>query len=370
MDEDSSVFAVSVRIPGTPVAGFVGLVDSLEAGQTLDLDEAIEIPNGGVAVGPEGGGSIFLVDGATPRLERIDVLPDGTLERQGVISTQRFSVTSAGVAAGNLLFVSETKALVIDTLAFLIIVWNPETLEIANTIDFREAQVPGTLSVIGNTSVRRGNELVFALSLIADSTFKPDSALVFVDLETDTINQVVEIPDCSAVSDLLIASDGSLYAASDVASVFNRLAGRNNDTTECFVRVPPGTYDLEDYTLFSDRTGGLLAGTMLQLSDTRAYVRVLDESRLPTNILDIPDVNGASAWSWGIIDLSGGAPFQSLSELGLKSGSTNPFTIDGAFWATESANGLETSNLVNLSGETPTPGLTSTGIILNAFRVR
>jgi len=368
--EDDLVYAVSIRIPGTPVSAFVALVDSIDASRRLDLGEAIEIPNGGIAVGPERGGSVFLVDGATPQFEKIDVLPDGTLERRGLLSTQRFSLTSSGVAAGNFFFLSETKAYVIDTLAFLIIVWNPETLEIVDTIDFSEARVPGTLSVVGNTSVRRDSELVFALSLVADSTFQPDSTLVFIDVETDTVNRVVKVPDCSAVSDLMLTANGSLYAASDVASVFNRLSGRNDDTAECFVRVPPGTYDLEDYTLFSERTGGQLAGTMLQLSDTRAYVRVLDESQLPTSILDIPDVNGASAWSWGIVDLSGSTPFQPLGGLDLKAGSTNPIIIEGAFWATESDDGFVSSNLVDLSSETPRPGLTSTGVILNAFRVR
>ncbi|MEM8608805.1 MAG: hypothetical protein AAGF92_16995 [Myxococcota bacterium] len=368
--EEGPIFAVSTRIPGSVVSGFVGLVDSLDGGRTLDLAEAIEIPNGGIAVGPELGGTIFLVDGATPQLEKIEVLADGTLERRGILSTQNLSLTSSGVAAGNVVFLSETKAFIIDTLAFLIIVWNPDTLEITGTIDFRDAQVPGTISVAGNTSVQRDDELVFAVSLIADSTFEPDSALVFVDLETDTVNRVVEIPDCSAVSDVLLAGDGSLYAASDVASVFNRLSGRNDDTTECLVRIPPGTYDLEDYTLFSERTEGSLAGTMLQLSDTRAYARVLDQSLLPGTIIDIPDVNGASAWSWGIVDVSGETPFQPITGLGTTAGSTNPFVIEGAFWATESTDNLESTNLINLGSETPTRGLSSPGIILNAFRVR
>ncbi|MEM7136690.1 MAG: hypothetical protein AAF500_08940 [Myxococcota bacterium] len=364
------VYAVSVRIPGTPIAAFVSLVDSLDADRRIDLTDTIEIPNGGVAVGPERGGSIFLIDGATPQLEKIDVGPDGTLERRGILSTQRFSLASNGVAPGNVVFLSETKAFIIDSLAFLIIVWNPETLEITNTIDFREAQVPNVLGVVGNATVQRGNELVFALSQLAGVTFAPDSALVFVDLTTDTVTRVVDIPDCAAVSDLLLAGDGSLYAASDVASVFNRLSGRNDDTTECIVRIPPGSYEVEDYTLFSERTGGRLAGTMLQLSDTRAYARILDESLLPTDIFDIPDVNGAAAWTWGIVDVSGGSPFELLDELPLKAGSTNPFLIDGAYWATESGDALDTTNIVNLGSELPSQGLSSTGIIINVFRVR
>ena len=367
---DRPVYAVSFRIVGIPVSGFVALVDSLDANAEVDLGRSIEIPNGGLAVGPERGGSIFLVDGATPRLEKVELLPDGSVESRGVISTQAFSISSSGVSAGNFVFLSETKAYVIDTLALLIIVWNPESLEILGTIDFSDARVAGSLGLVGNRSIRRDNELVFALSRIAGSTFEPDSALVFVDVENDSINRIVELPDCAAVSDLMITDDGSIYAASDVASVFNRLSGRNDDTTECFVRIPTGTYDVENYTVFSQRTDGRLAGTMLQLSDTRAYVRVLDESLLPSGVVDISQINGALAWTWGILDFERNGPLDVLSDLELKAGSTNPFIIDGAFWATESNDGFESSNLVDLSGETPSPGLTSPGSIINAFRVR
>ena len=370
---DDPVYAVSFRIAGTsgaPVSGFAALVDSLDADTELDLGRSIEIPNGGLAVGPGRGGSIFLVDGATPLLEKVELLPDGSVEPRGVLSTQAFSISSNGVSAGNFIFLSETKAYVIDTLAFLIIIWNPESLEITGTIDFSGARASGSVGFVSNRSVRRDNELVFALSRIAGSTFEPHSALVFVDVENDSINRIVELPECAAVSDLMIVDEGSIYAASDIASVFNRLSGRNDDTTECFVRIPPGTYDVEDYTVFSERTGGRLAGTMLQLSDTRAYVRVLDESLLPSGIVDITDVNGALARTWGILDFAGDAPLDVLSDLDLKAGSTNPFIIDGAFWATESNDGFANSNLVDLSKETPVPGLTSPGTIINAFRVR
>lgn len=68
---------------------------------------------------------------------------------------------------------------------------------------------------------------------------------------------------------------------------------------------------------------------MLQLSDTRAYVRVLDESLLPSGVVDISQINGALAWTWGILDFERSGPLDVLSDLELKAGSTNPFIIDG-----------------------------------------
>ncbi|MEM7435789.1 MAG: hypothetical protein AAF436_11600 [Myxococcota bacterium] len=369
-DPDGPLYAVSVRIPGTPVAAFVAIVDSLEAGTEVDLETALEIPNGGLAVGTEGTGVLYAVDGATPQLTRFEVSADGAFVPSDTLSTQEFSRSSNSAAAGNFVFISETKAYIIDTLSLVIVVWDPSLMEITGTIDLGEAQEDGLIALIGDQSVRRDNELVFALGYVSvGSAFGPDSKLVFVDTETDSIRRIVDVNDCAQASSVLLDPGGDVYAASGAANVFNRLAGLSAGA-ECIVRVPAGTYDIEDYALLSARTDGAPAGSLLPQSGTKAYTRVLDDSLIAAGASDIGDFNQSQAWRWGLVDLAGDEPFELITSLDPKSGSTIPFRIDGETWGSQGEPMFASSRLVNLSSDQPRLGLEATGVIINVFRVR
>ncbi|MEM7139029.1 MAG: hypothetical protein AAF500_20820 [Myxococcota bacterium] len=367
---DGPLYAVSVRIPVTPVTAFVAIVDSLEAGTEVDLETALEIPNGGLAVAPEGSGVVYAVDGATPRLTRFEVSADGDFEPTETLSTQEFSRSSNSAAVGNFVFVSETKAYIIDTLSLIIIVWDPSTMEITGTIDLSGAQLGGFVALIGDQSVQRGSELVFALGYVSvDAAFGPDSKLVFLDTETDSIARIVDVNGCAQVSSVLLDPGGDVYAASGAPSVFNRLAGLSAGV-ECIVRVPAGTYDIEDYALLSSRTDGAPAGSLLPQGGTKAYARVLDEDLIAPGASDLGDFNQSQAWRWGLLDLAGDEPFELITSLDPKSGSTTPFHIDGETWGSQGEPMFASSTLVNLSSDRPRLGLEAPGVIINVFRLR
>ncbi|MEM8608770.1 MAG: hypothetical protein AAGF92_16820 [Myxococcota bacterium] len=367
---DAPLYAVSVRVPGTPVGAFVALVDSLEADTVVDLAGSLEIPNGGLAIGPEFGDAIYVVDGATPRLTKYEVDADGGFEAGETLSTQQFSSSSNSATTGNFIFISETKAYIVDTLSSLIVIWNPASMTITGTIDIGDARIDGFIPLIALQSVFRGSELVFPLAYVSfESAFGPDSSLVFVDTETDTINRIVNVDDCAQIGGILIDDAGDIHAGSGAPAVFNRLSGKSFGT-ECTVRVPAGTYDLEDYTVFSARTGGASAGELLQQSGTRAYVRVVDESLLDEDAADLGDFNGSQAWRWGLLDLASNEPFRLITSLEPKLGSTTPSRVEGEIWASQGEPDFASTRLVNLSRDEPRVGLEAPGIISNVFRVR
>lgn len=368
--ESDALYAVTVRTPGTPRGAFVALVDSLEAGPDVDLETALEIPNGGIAVGEDRRGRFFAVDGAAPQGTVFDVSPDGTFEPGATLSIQNFSSAANNAAAGNFAFISETKAYIIDTLSLLIVVWDPQDVAITGTVDISDVRVDGRLTLSGAPLMRAGNELVVGLAYVnIDRAFTPDSTLLFIDVETDSINRIVELEDCAQAIDLVLDDSGDLFVGSGVAAVFNRLSGRSSGT-ECTVRIPAGTYDVEDYTAFSTRTQGAPAGSLVPLSGSRAFTRVLDEDLLPEGTTSLGALNAALAWRWALVDLEDDSVFQVVTDLAPRSGQTSAFIVDGQTWATQSEDDFAFTTLVNLSADEPRIGLSAPGLITNVFRVR
>ncbi|MEM6295165.1 MAG: hypothetical protein AAGA54_28095 [Myxococcota bacterium] len=363
-------YAVSVRVQGMPLLGYVTILNSPRQAAEVDLAEVIEIPNAGLAVGSGQDGVMYLVDGTTPRLTEFLVDPDGGVTQGRTLSMEAFSPSSAGARAGNFIFVSNTKAYVIDTFTKIVGVWNPETFEITGTFDIDEAGLAGWIGVVGGAPRSRDGEFIYAQSFVSlTSSYAPTSNVVFLDPETDSIAHVTEIPDCTAVSELVVADNGDIWGASDVSAVFNQLTGLS-DGDECIFRIPAGSYEVDEYMTFPQRTGGLRGGTLLQQQDTQAYVRILDEALAPANPTDIGDINGAQVWRWGRLDLATDEPIEVLTDLPPMAGSTRAFTLDGTSWATEGSADLATATMLDLSGAAPAPGFEVTGIIINAFRLR
>ncbi len=365
-----ALYAVSIRIPGTPIEAAAVLLEGLDADVVPDLPTALDVPNAGSAVGTNGEGRIYVADGATPQLTEFELGENGSLKQGRTLSLQAFVASASGVAAGNFVFSSPTKAFVIDTLGRTIVTWNPATMEITNTVDIGQIAVSGQIPVIAGRPVARDGEVVVALAYIElPSAFAPDSKLMFIDPASETVTQLVTVSDCAGVSDILVDENGDLYIASDVAAVFNRLSGLSSGT-ECVGRVPAGSYAVEDRTPFGQFTEGADGGSLMQQQGTHAYTRILDESLLPSDPGDISDYNGTAAWRWGRLDTSGKEPFELIGDLPPQSGSSRSFMIDGAIWATESTPMLERTALYDMSTESLQPGVSVPGIVMNAFRVR
>ncbi|MEM7156548.1 MAG: hypothetical protein AAF799_27120 [Myxococcota bacterium] len=363
-------YAVSVVLPGTPRQGYVVMVDSPADDIDVDLGQALEIPNGGIAVGPDDGEVVYLVDGATPRLTEFSIDSAGGITEGRTLSMEGFTASSSGARHGNFVFLSDTKAYVIDTLTQLVGIWDPSRFEITGTIDLGDTGAVGWIGVIGGRPLDRDGELVYSQSFVSfSSAYGPMSNVVFLDPQTDTVTRTVEIPDCAALTSLVLADNGDLWGASDVSSVFNRIGGLS-DGTECIFRIPAGTYEVDRYVTFAERTGGRQGGTLMQQRDTEVYVRLLDEDLLPADVETLGDANGAAAWRWGRLDLAGDEPIEVFTDLPPMAGSTRVLQLDGTTWATEATALLATARMMDLSGDVPRGGLEVPGIIMNAFRIR
>ena len=372
---EGRLYVISARLTTGPEAGaFAIVVDSLDAGTEADFSTSIEIPNGGLVVGPPGGEVMYAVDGAAPRLTEFRLTPDGTFERGETLSLQNVSFTTTRAAAGNFIFFSDTKAYVVDTFTQTIIIWDPSMMVITGTIDLSAIGIPGEAALIGNQPLERGEELVFAIEYLGlgmdgQLGFAPESKLVFMDPSTDTINEVVAIEDCGSVGSTFLDDQGDLFAASDFSGITTRLVG-DRGGPECVVRVPAGTYDVEDYTLLTDRTGGMFAGSMYRSRDTLTYFRVLDLSLLPDEAATTGEISSARAWFWGELDVAADEPMRLLVDIPANAAPSTGYTVDGEDWITETDAGFSGTTLINISGNNFRRGLFVPASILNVFRLR
>ncbi|MEM6291687.1 MAG: hypothetical protein AAGA54_10495 [Myxococcota bacterium] len=365
----TGLFAFSLRIPGDEVIAVAPFTETLDDQTSLDLANGLEIPNNGIAVAPDGpGGVVYASDGATPRLTEFLIGDEGSVEQGRTVSFEGSIASANGVAAGNFVFVGDTKAYVVDTIEFNAVIFDPSEMLITGTIDLGELAEPGTFGIIGTRPVRRGSEMVISFSYLSIATgFSPTSRIVFVDTDTDEVTEVLEVPDCSALTEMHVAENGDLYVASDTANVNNRLDERGGGR-ECLLRVPSGSYEASDVWTYPELTGGWDGGGLIGLSDTTAFVRVIDPELIP-DPLTVPAAQ-LDAWYWAKLDLAEPGSVEIFDDRDPRGPSTQNLLIAGRRYATEINGDFSESRLVDFSSGEPVLGLTTVGIIVNAFQVR
>ncbi|MEM7135144.1 MAG: hypothetical protein AAF500_01125 [Myxococcota bacterium] len=369
-NEGGPLFAVSLFIPGTEDAAFVGLVGSLGPTARVDVSQSLEIPNNGVAFGPDAGDVLFAVDGMVPRITRYEVTQDNRFVQGATLSAEAIIDTTLRVRPSNFYFVSERRAYAIDTFTYQIVIWDPLEMRLVDTIDISELSGDGP-GFISHRIIERDDEIVFSLTFLNENFgISPRSKIAFFNLETERLTEVITLDDCAGIQYLFVDGQGDLWAASDVASVANRLANRGGGP-ECLARVPAGATRVDRQVLIETATGGLQGGSVFFQGASNAYVRVLDESLLPSDAVSLPDFSGADAWRWALIDLETSSLVTVFDDLDPAASGGDPHVIDGRSFGVQTEANLASSTLVDLSrADGPMPGVTSPGVITGVFRVR
>lgn len=364
------LYGLSALIPGDVRTSYLAFVDRLDADLEIDLSDTLEIPNAGLAIAAPEPDRFFLIDGQAPQVSRWTLGEDGTPNLMGQLSFAQISPSANSARPANFAYTAPTRGYVFDTLIEDLVLWNPQDLAIEGVVSLEEEiDFGGFFASVGSRTVWRGDELVVPMtSFMFTGSIGPTSRLLFIDSATDAVSQVVEI-GCAGVSHVIVTEDGTLYAGSDSSSITNRLA-ELSDGDECIVRIPPGSYEIEERTLIAERTGGVPAGGLYPSSGTYAYMRVLDESLVPDGPSTIGELNGTPLWHWGRIDLAGTEDVEVFTDRDPVAQSPLAFVVDDVTWAVEPGADLASGRLVDLSGEEPVSGVELRGIVLNAFRIR
>ncbi len=305
-------YVVSTSVSsGDDVQGFLVPVTSVEAGDTFNLDQAIEIPESTVSA-PTEDGVFFTAATAEPRITRWRLSESGALTAEQSISFAGLGVSRADASAE--LFYSDEKAYFHDDASRQVVIWNPKEMQIIGTIPL-DLDLPESPNLVPWLSLLVRQDRVFAVAsweedFDADwSKFGNHVRIVSIDPETDTVVESVDEPRCNYLIWSFAASDGTAYFSPlSYYAPMRSMLGEGLGVDNCSLRVvpPASTFDAGFSVDLSALAEGRPAGSLFLVNDGVAFIRVWHSELVSpvaadkSNWQDVLNEAGFLWWRWNI----------------------------------------------------------------------
>jgi len=292
-------FARSPDLIGVIGAAAAAMLGCTDAGGEADLGKATELYSvGSIVQNPEGrtlliqtlrtldadidngaaiefagnsrhwahGGAVYIGLSEEPTIEKYVPNDAGELIPSGRVSFLSYGLTS--IPAGHV-FLSDTKAYLFAEGQYLVLVWNPSTMEIEGQIDLSDLQMDGydieLWSVTG-----AGNRVYVPLRHVNFDAGEilHRVSLVQIDAERDEVVAVAHDDRCVGAGEPAVTEDGAVYVLADGRSYLAQVyAMQRMETppTTCVLRVLPGetSFDPGFHVEIPSLTGGRDAVTSL-----------------------------------------------------------------------------------------------------------
>jgi hypothetical protein len=282
---------------------YLSLLRTLEE-QEIDYDGAREFA--GWADLWSHDGAVLVSDGEAPALTRYSVGDDGSLVQGARVSFSDYGAETA--AFWRNVIVSPTKAYLFVTEARQVVVWNPETLEIAGTfaldgIDDRAAQQPYVTTDRG--AIVRDDRLYVTVSWgdWDNYSLSNDSVILVIDIASDEVLETLPV-SCPDLNVATIDDRGNLYFSNWVYGVGPALFDGGAHT--CAVRIQAGEDTIDDdWRLeFAAVTEGREASALRFVGDGKALISVLHGEQIQiTPEVERFAVVDAPNWRFWTLDL-------------------------------------------------------------------
>ncbi len=318
----SALYAVPSEVYGVDFVtstSYVPLVPSLDV-PSISLQDAREVD--GRASVARVGKYVFIASANAPIANRFTISEQGTFQPDGSINFMNqglpayFAIDSFGA-----LFISETKAYILNGSDGSMVVWNPTTLTIIGKIPG-----PGIVRAgyeIQSAQAVRGNKLYRLFSLVNYDEWDfltTGQVLVVYDLNTDTQLSIVEENRCPQLYATPFQTEaGDIYFSGWVWPATLPLV--RNFPHSCALRIPAGqdgfdpTYKLDFATQFQGHEGAM----MTYLGNGQALVDLFHQERATYNANTDPQML-ANTKNWRVwkIDLATGtgAPLEGVDFTG------------------------------------------------------
>lgn len=260
---------------------YINTLQSLEP-QMVDFATALEVPGWGDlwVIGD----MAFVSSGESPTVTRFAIDDLGNLTENGTLSFQNYGFSTVGLTRQ--LIISPTKVYTINTAERLMVIWNPTSLEITGTASLPELPNRASLKLVGPSAdrasaVRDGLAyLVFYWADFVSYTFSNDSAVVVIDIDTDTVVNEISVP-CPELNFSTVDTDeGDIYFSNWGFSIASTLV--HGGASACAVRIQKGasTIDPSFSLTFADVTEGREASSLRYLGNGKALITVHHHERL------------------------------------------------------------------------------------------
>lgn len=295
-DEPSYLLA-SLVFGAEGTTSYVSLLDTLEG--SVDLATAYEFPGLSDAWVHEG--AVYIAETETLTVTRYEV-EGGALVENGVVSFANYGLIDVAFWVNS--FASPTRAYYLNG-ATELIAWNPQTMEIEGAIPLPQKEREGFMAFPGyadRAAVVRDGKLYQPIYWTDDTYFQftQDSRIVVVDIATDTVEGVLDVP-CPGVDYGALDEDGTIWFSSWVYAPGG--AAVLDQPGTCVAEISP---DDEVTVAFNvaDVTEGREGGAFQPLGNGQAILAVLHDEEADAG--DPPDVSAVTfganwrLWSVGV----------------------------------------------------------------------
>lgn len=262
---------------------YATIVPDLEAVTTIDLATTLPLPSFSTCAIQ--GSDLFVGSGEGPEIIKYSINSDGSFTEQETVSLLNEGVAAISARPGRLQVVSATKGYYVDAEATLqVIIWNPSTMEIVDTIPLADA-TPVDGESVGISPVVKVGDKLLAVGGYNNGTINTSEVFVAaIDTRDDSVN-VVSSQTCGGSSNTSVipADDGHLYIANGArTSAYHRL-GVEGAHAPCMVRFDPETETFDNSYLraLNDMTGTLASGELASAGGNGAYILGYNETLGP-----------------------------------------------------------------------------------------
>jgi hypothetical protein len=240
--EDSYLVVVTERESPAVDLQYLHVLEAWPESGELDYDTAVELGEfvSVYAMGP----AVFVHQPDDGSVRKLVVKPDGTVTEDVTVSFAKYGVTGF---SGDMVYVSPTRAYLVDEAAAQIVIWDPSAMEVLGAATLaKEALSRGDLAAQLSRGIALDGEGFVAASYRNWDTLEyHDAAAIGVfDATADEPElQIIEDDRCSStVTTPFDGGDGFVYLISDAALGFDALANpKRTENSLCVLRMSPGT---------------------------------------------------------------------------------------------------------------------------------
>ncbi|WP_437688573.1 hypothetical protein [Sorangium sp. So ce176] len=371
-DEGGDAFVVATRVwDDTATNSYFHVLPSLDRGTQVDPSQALEIPGSARLFAFEGLGWFGLGEAQAPTISRY-TLEGGALFKGDSISFLPFGVKSLWPTN---YVISPTKVYHPDRAGEQIVVWNPTTMEVEGTIPLPDTHREGYLALYGYGAVLRGKTLLVSVGWVdwtTTDTILPETGLVAIDTETDTVAGFDVDDRCGGITQPVETASGDAYfVSSGLAGAAYHL--ERLETEPCALRIlkDAESFDPDYALLLGELTDGAIAGDPIPAGGDSLFLRVFDESLATIGEeTKMSEVTGQPAWHWWRWDTATGEA-AAIPELAPSPANVSFFEVDGRVFTIDEKSGSTESALIELTAEGgPKLGLTTPGYLHGLAKVR
>jgi len=379
---EGSVYAMTTHAfgPDTTTSYLVAL-SSLDEGDVMNLDTAIELPDYANVAGIVGEPFVWLGYDSSPIIERWDLDAEGRFQPGPRLSFANLGAATVSPDAQGT-FISLELAAVPNQQTGELVFWNPTTMEIVGALDLEIPERNGVTPLVRSTVARPDGSLLLSYYYIsAEGDFEDGAGIVIVDPSGPAVVARDEWQGCN-YNYARLAADGSVYLTVNASWTQRSLIYETGPwlAETCLLRILPGATqfdrDFDPKSLVSLAGGRRIAGNLELINDHQAFfVAWQDELRTEAfTVENFDDVQFSTpAYKWYFWDMASGQasevpgePFAALPSVNI---------VDGRVLYSDQRSASDNGGrgrvpFFELTAAGSTPAFTGIGTTWNVLRIR